>query len=81
MTEPVHFPKSAVTAQFHSVHQSIEFVVLEQDGKSITLNPEDCLSITMKVLDQRKGQIPVVTGNSIPPPEPDLDATKEGCQG
>ena len=75
MTESISFPKSAVTAQFHSVHQSIEFVVLEQDGKRITLDPQDCLSIMMKVLDQRK------SGGVMPPPLPDLDATKEGCQG
>ena len=58
MDESQQYPRSQVTAHFHSVQQAIEFVSLEQDGKKITLNPEDCLSIMMKVLDQKKTVTP-----------------------
>jgi len=52
------YPRSQVTAHFHSVQQSIEFVSLEQDGKRITLTPDDCMHIMMKVLDQKRDTIP-----------------------
>jgi hypothetical protein len=58
MLESQQYPKSQVTAHFHSVQQAIEFVSLEQDGKKITLDPEDCLSIMMKVLDRKKSVTP-----------------------
>jgi hypothetical protein len=58
MNETTEYPKSQVTAHFHSVQQNIEFVSLEQDNKRITLTPDDCLSIMMKVLDQKRTVTP-----------------------
>jgi hypothetical protein len=58
MNETEQYPKSQVTAHFHSVQQNIEFVSLEQDNKRITLTPDDCLSIMMKVLDQKRATSP-----------------------
>lgn len=68
--ESTEFPNSNLTARF--VSQEVEFCILEQTDEitgevhTITVTPEDALTIMMRILDKRKFK-------DVPIPIPGID--------